>query len=351
MTQPPPPGARTSDYDYALPPELVARYPAPTRDGSRLLVLERQTGNVRHRAFPDLLDLLRPGDLLVANESRVDPVRLVGTRPSGAPAEALLLGPWEGGADRFRALVRPAAKLAPPRSFHVAPDLEVRVEAVLDDGVRGVRLVSDRDPAEALARHGRVPLPPYLDREAEPEDRERYQTVYARVPGSVAAPTAGFHFTPELLDAAASAGVEFAAVVLHVGVGTFRPVDHEDPGAHPMHEEAWSVSPETAQAVERTRARNGRVWAVGTTTVRVLESAADGAGGVRAGQGTTDLFIRPPYTFQVVDGLVTNFHLPRSTLMMLVAAFAGYESTMAAYAEATRERYRFYSYGDAMVIV
>lgn len=233
----------------------------------------------------------------------------------------------------------------------VSDELEVEILDSTPESGRIVRLVTPLPVGEALERYGHVPLPPYLDREDEPLDRERYQTVYARIPGSVAAPTAGLHFTPELLEALRSRGVAEARVVLHVGVGTFRPVEAERPEEHEMHAERYTVPAETAGAIEETRARGGRVWAVGTTVVRTLETAARGEGRIRAGSGATDLFIHPPFEFQAVDALITNFHLPRSTLLMLVAAFAGYETTMAAYRTAVDAGYRFYSYGDAMAIL
>jgi S-adenosylmethionine:tRNA ribosyltransferase-isomerase len=356
---------RTDAYEYELPPGRIARYPAERRDESRLLVLEAdpdpedrglpgEAGPAfHHRRFRDLPGLLREGDLLVLNDSRVFPARLRGRKATGAPSEVLLLRPVEGGDDphRWEALVRPGSKLKPGRAVEVAPDLRVIVEDGLPGGGRIVRLETTLPVATALERHGLVPLPPYLDREAEPLDRERYQTVYARVPGSVAAPTAGLHFTPELLGAVERAGVEVARVTLHVGPGTFRPVEAAVPEEHAMHREAWEVPAEAARAVERARARGGRVWAVGTTVVRTLESAADPTGALRAGRGETDLFIVPGYRFRVVDALVTNFHLPRSTLLMLVAAFAGHRRTIAAYREAIRAEYRFYSYGDAMAVL
>jgi len=313
-------------------------------------------------------ELLRPGDLLVLNESRVLPTRLLGRKPTGAPAEILLLRPWVGGREEggpagaeeveaasasatlWEALVRPGSKLKPGRRVLVDDELAVDIVDSVAGGGRLVRLDTPLPTAEALERYGHVPLPPYLDREDEALDRERYQTVYARRPGSIAAPTAGLHFTEALLDRLEEGGVERAEVTLHVGVGTFRPVEADDPAQHEMHAELYSVPPGTARAVERTRERGGRVWAVGTTVVRTLETVAVGEGRIGAGSGSTELFIHPPFDFRVVDGLLTNFHLPRSTLLMLVAAFAGYERTMKAYAEAVREGYRFYSYGDAMAI-
>jgi len=366
---PPVPGTRVSDYDYELPPGRIARYPSQSRDDSRLLVLDRGGSPLRHLRFRDLVTLVAPGDLLVINESRVLPVRLLGRKPTGAPSEILLLRPVSGGGDAaggpgraasgdparetklWEALVRPGGKLKPGRRVEVGPELEVEILDSTPDGGRIVRLVTDLSLEDALHRFGRMPLPPYLEREEEPLDRERYQTVYARDPGSVAAPTAGLHFTDPLLDELALRGVAVSRVTLHVGVGTFRPVETVDPDLHRMHTEAYHVSPETAEAVNRCRTVGSRVWAVGTTVVRTLETAAGEDGRVRPGSGETRLFIRPPYRFQAVDRLITNFHLPRSTLLMLVAAFAGYERTMGAYREAMAGEYRFYSYGDAMAIL
>ncbi len=358
-----PDGTRVSDYVYDLPDDRIARYPAARRDESRLLVVDPEGADptpFRHLRFRDLDGLVRPGDLLVVNESRVLPARLLGRKPTGARAEVLLLRPWadEGGtpppeghdAREWEALVRPGSKLKPGRRVVVAEDLAVEILDSAPGGARRIRLDTPLSVREALERHGEMPLPPYIDRAAEALDRDRYQTVYARRPGSVAAPTAGLHFTEDLLARLGDRGVRRVAVTLHVGMGTFRPVEVEDPADHEMHVEAYEVPLEVSEAVAETRARGGRVWAVGTTAVRTLEAAADPDGLLRPGPGRTDLFIRPPYTFRVVDGLITNFHLPRSTLLMLVAARAGYERTMAAYEEAVREGYRFYSYGDAMVI-
>ncbi len=347
-----PDGSSPSDYDYELPPERIARYPAERRDESRLLVLT-ETGGMRHLRFREIVEFFRPGDVLVVNQTKVMPARLLGRKPSGAPAEILLVRPAPGVADPhlWEALVRPGSKLKPGRTVVVADDLSVEILDSAPGGGRVVRLVTDLSLEEALERHGHMPLPPYLGREDEPLDRERYQTVYARDVGSVAAPTAGLHFTPEILAALEARGVRRAAVTLHVGIGTFRPVDVDHLDAHEMHHEWYTVSEAAAATVNAAREAGGRVWAVGTTTVRTLESVADEQGRVRAATGTTDLFIRPPCAFRAVDCLLTNFHLPRSTLLMLVAAFAGYERTMAAYAEAIRGGYRFYSYGDAMAVV
>ena len=360
----------TRDFGYHLPEDRIARYPAERRDRSRLLVAPRSGGPFRHRVFRDLPGLMRAGDVLVVNESRVLPVRLLGAKPTGARAEVLLLRPLEedslseaGDADAapdgdgrpargrlWEALVRPGGKLKPGRTVEVAPDLVVHIVDSTPDHGRIVRVESPLPVEDALRRHGRVPLPPYLRRPDEPVDRARYQTVYARTPGSVAAPTAGLHFTRELMDSLEAGGVRIARVTLHVGVATFRPAGPSGGDPRGPGEERYRIPREAAARVAEARAGGGRVWAVGTTVVRTLESAADGMGGVRAESGTTDLFIRPPFDFRVVDALITNFHLPHSTLLMLVAAFAGHERTMDAYREAIDQGYRFYSYGDAMVV-
>jgi S-adenosylmethionine:tRNA ribosyltransferase-isomerase len=344
-------GSRTSDYDFPLPPERIAQSPAERRDASRLLVVDRATGALSHRRFSDLPDYLRPGDALVLNETRVFPARLVGRKPTGAQAEVLLLTPHGGDEKVWTALVRPGAKLKPGRTVEISPELAVEIVESTPGGERVVRLVTELPLAEALDRYGEVPLPPYIEHAATPEDRERYQTVYARERGSVAAPTAGLHFTPELLERLSEKGVRIVRLVLHVGVGTFRPVETDDPSRHRMHSEWYSVSAEAAAALNETRAAGGAVWAVGTTVTRTLETVATEDGVVHAGEGWTDIFIRPPYRFRAVDHLVTNFHLPKSTLLMLVSALAGYDLVMRAYHEAIAEGYRFFSYGDAMVIV
>ncbi len=354
-------GTRVSDYEYELPSGRIAQYPVERRDQSRLLVVPRRGGPCEHRVFSDVVDLLNPGDVLVVNESQVRPARLLGRKPTGAPSEILLLRPWSGGgtasvldpesdeATIWEALVRPGGKLKPGRLVNIAPGFDVEIVDGAPGGGRIVRLVVEGSVREALDEHGHMPLPPYLERDDEPLDRERYQTVYARVPGSVAAPTAGLHFTQELLAEIEEKGIERVAVTLDVGVGTFRPVEADDPAEHDMHSERYFVSAEAAGLINLARREGRRVWAVGTTVVRTLESAAH-EGVVGAGGGVTDLFVRPPYHFRVVDGLITNFHLPRSTLLMLVAAFAGYERTMEAYRTAIEGGYRFYSYGDAMLV-
>lgn len=342
-------GNRTSDYDFELPPSLIAQHPLEPRDASRLMVVDRASGAISHRAFTDLADLMDPADVLVVNRTRVIRARLLGTRPSGAPAEILLLKPL--GDARYEAMVSPGGKLKPGRRVDIAPGFAAEILEVTERRTRIVRLKSEVPIDEAIERFGHVPLPPYIQRPDAPADAERYQTVFAREMGSVAAPTAGLHFTESLLSKIEAHGVGWADVVLHVGAGTFKPVEVEDPAHHEMHEEWYSISPQAAQTIAERRARGGRVWAVGTTTVRTLESAADDSGVVRAGSGETRIFIRPPYRFRAVDRLVTNFHLPRSTLIMLVAAFAGYELTMKAYRTAVDAGYRFYSYGDAMAVL
>ncbi len=354
---PPGPGAdagpATSDFEYELPESLIARHPAARRDASRLLVLDRESDDLRDLHFRDILSLVPPGDALVLNDTRVFPARLRGHKPTGASVEVLLLGREEASADArtWRALVRPGGKLKPGRRVVVAPGFEVAILDSTEDGGRIVRLEGASDPMEMVERHGEVPLPPYLGREAEPEDRERYQTVYAEHTGSVAAPTAGLHFTRDLLSELSAAGVEIVRITLHVGIGTFRPVDVERPEEHELHAERYRVLPEAAARLNRVRDRGGEVWAVGTTATRTLETVADGAGRFAAAEGETDLFIRPPYRFRAVDHLVTNFHLPRSSLLMLVSALAGRERVLAAYRHAVETGYRFYSYGDAMVVL
>lgn len=349
----------TSAFDYDLPPGLIASHPAAERDTSRLLVVRRDRDTFEHRTFRDIVDIAREGDVIVLNETRVFPARLLGTRAGGGAAEVVLLHPIAGEpsaqgmewSSEWTALVRPGAKLKAGRSVYIAADLAVAVVDALPDGTRHVRLQTTLDPRTAIERYGRMPLPPYIERAAEPSDVERYQTVYARSEGSVAAPTAGLHFTSALLDNLRGRGVDIATVVLHVGVGTFRPVEVEDPAEHSMHEEWYEVTEREAERMNRVRRGGGRLWAVGTTVARTLESAADENGLIHPGSGWTRLFIRPGYRFRAVDALITNFHLPRSTLLMLVSAFAGYDRTRAAYDEAMRERYRFYSYGDAMAIL
>ena len=354
LPSPPPPdvaiaGTRTADYDFTLPAERIAQVPVERRDQSRLMVVSRATGTIEHRHFADIVELIAPGDAMAVNTTRVLRARLLGTRDSGGKAEVFLLKSL--GEDRFEALVHPGGKLKPGRAVHVAPELDVEILEVTDRRSRIVRLRSPFPVAEAIERFGHVPLPPYISRGDSAADAERYQTVYARESGSVAAPTAGLHFTPGLLDSLAANGVTRVDLLLHVGAGTFKPVETDDPANHVMHEEWYRLDERAAGALNATRARGGSIWAVGTTSVRTLESVVSRDGSFAPQSGETRIFIRPPYEFYAVDKLITNFHLPRSTLIMLVAAFAGYDLTMRAYRTALEEGYRFYSYGDAMAIL
>lgn len=341
---------KPSDFDYDLPERLIAQEPVEPRDASRLLVLPRGGGPTRHLRFSDLPEVLAPGDLLVMNDTRVIPARLVGRKESGGRCELLLVADLGGAGDRWRAMGQ-ASKPLRAGSRLAFGDLHARVEAAEGEGFFAVRF--DRGgPAllEALEREGRVPLPPYIRREPTAADRERYQTVLARRPGSAAAPTAGLHFTERLLARLDRRGIRRATVTLHVGPGTFLPVRAATLAGHRMHPERYFVPEEAARALADCRERGGRVVAVGTTTVRTLESALAGSS-LRQGWGETDLFIHPGYRFRGIGALVTNFHLPRSTLLMLACAFGGRERVLAAYREATGLGYRFYSYGDAMVIL
>ncbi|HYC52656.1 MAG TPA: tRNA preQ1(34) S-adenosylmethionine ribosyltransferase-isomerase QueA [Gemmatimonadaceae bacterium] len=341
-------GRLTSDYEFDLPPHLIAQEPLPERTASRLMVVRRENGEIEHRIFADLVDLIPADDLLVINSTRVMRARLLGTRLSGAPAEILLL---KQVGELWEAMVSPGGKLKPGRRVKVGDDLDVEIVDTTERRTRLVRLHSSLPDAQAIERHGHIPLPPYIARPDTPQDAGRYQTVYARSGRSVAAPTAGLHFSEELLAALERNGVRRAEVVLDVGAGTFKPVEAEDPAAHVMHEESFEIPEVTSQAIADARRQQSRVWAVGTTTVRTLESAVRPDGDVPAMSAETTLFIRPPHRFRVVDRMITNFHLPRSSLLMLVAAFAGYDLTMRAYREAIARGYRFFSYGDAMVIV
>lgn len=337
-----------SDYAFHLPEELIAQHPLDRRDDSRLLCLDRRDGALSHRRFRELPGLLRPGDVLVMNDSRVLPSRLLGRREgTGGAAELLLLE--QKGKDLWETLARPGKKLRPGSRVVFGEGLLTgEIVDTLEGGNRLVRFRYEGDSFFAvLDRIGQMPLPPYITEALE--DRERYQTVYSRQPGSAAAPTAGLHFTPELLEALRNKGIQTGFVTLHVGLGTFRPVKAENITDHHMHLEHYTVPEETARLVNAAKAEGRRVIAVGTTSCRTLESAWK-EGALTPGPGSTGIFIYPGYRFQVLDGLITNFHLPESTLIMLVSAFAGYESTMNAYREAVQERYRFFSFGDAMFI-
>lgn len=342
-------GLRTSDYDFALPPERIAQSPAERRDASRLMVVDRASGAIAHHTFSELPIFLRAGDVLALNTTRVFKARLLGHRDSGAPAEVFLLRSLEG--DTWEAMVQPGAKLKPGRRVHIAAGFDVEILDETDRGTRIVKMhISGNTVAGAIATHGHIPLPPYITRADNRTDVERYQTVFGRQEGSVAAPTAGLHFTPELLESLEKQGVARADLLLHVGAGTFKPVEVEDPAEHVMHEEWFHVGMTAAELLTATRQAGGRVCAVGTTALRTLETIWRPEGRYAAGEGETAIFLRPPMPVRAADLLITNFHLPRSTLMMLVAAVAGYDLTMHAYDVAVREGYRFYSYGDAMLI-
>ena len=336
---------KTSDFYYELPQELIAQTPLERRDASRLLCLDRATGEWEHRHFTDIVDFLQEGDTLVLNNSRVLPARLLGSRPSGGAVEVLLLrdrgeGVWE-------CLTRPGRKTQPGQEL-IFGDLTATVVGALEDGNKLVQFHYEGIFLEILERLGKMPLPPYIREELG--DQERYQTVYSKITGSAAAPTAGLHFTNELLDAIRARGVDIAEITLHVGLGTFRPVKAEEITDHHMHAEYCMMDAETAALLNETRRRGGRIVCVGTTSCRTLESLVQSDGSFREASAWTDIFIYPGYHFKAMDALITNFHLPESTLVMLVSAFAGREHILAAYEEAIRQRYRFFSFGDAMFI-
>lgn len=338
-----------SDFNYDLPQRLIAQTPAQPRDSSRLLTLDRATGTMNHCHFCDLPVLLREGDLLVLNNSKVIPARLIGEGTGGGARELLLLREREK--DLWECLAKPGKRTRPGDRIKFGDgSLIADIRETLPDGGKLVALSYDTPTlAEKLDAFGRMPLPPYITRQID--DNSQYQTVYAKLPGSAAAPTAGLHFTNELLDALRNKGVNTTEVTLHVGLGTFRPVKEEHIEDHPMHEEWYSISDEAVKAIAETKGRGGRVIAVGTTSCRTLESAAGVDGEIFPSSGETDIFIYPGYQFKIVDGLITNFHLPESTLIMLVAAFCGRENTMSAYKEAVLQEYRFFSFGDAMLIL
>ena len=339
---------KTSDFDYLLPPELIAQTPIERRDASRLLCLDKRTGAYSHHHFYELPAFLRAGDCLILNDSRVLPARLLGQRlPGGGACEVLLL--IDRGENTWECIVRPGKHLrAGARMRFGDGELTAEVAEVLPDGNRMVRFFYEGIFLEVLEKLGKMPLPPYI--KVELQDRERYQTVYSRVSGSAAAPTAGLHFTNELLDQIRAMGVGVGYVTLHVGLGTFRPVKEDEIERHDMHSEYCIVPQETADLINATRRRGGRVICVGTTSCRTIESWAAEDGTMQASAGWTNIYIYPGYRFKVMDALITNFHLPQSTLLMLVSALAGRENVLRAYEEAVRERYRFFSFGDAMFI-
>ena len=338
---------KTSDFDFYLPEELIAQTPLERRDASRLLTLDKTTGEGGHHHFYDLPRYLRPGDCLVMNDSRVLPARLIGHRPTGGVCEVLLL--VDKGEGLWECLVRPGRKLKPGAQVIFGDgQLTATIEAEIEDGKRLVRFHYQGIFLEILEQLGKMPLPPYI--KTELQDQERYQTVYSKVVGSAAAPTAGLHFTPELLAQIRDMGVKECYVTLHVGLGTFRPVKAEDIQDHEMHSEFCQISQETADIINETKKNGGRVICVGTTSCRTIESFAAEDGTMTARSGWTNIFIYPGYRFKVLDALITNFHLPQSTLIMLVSALAGREHVLAAYEEAVKEKYRFFSFGDAMLI-
>jgi S-adenosylmethionine:tRNA ribosyltransferase-isomerase len=340
---------RVDLFDYDLPEDLIAQEPPPERTASRMMVLGRAARAVEHRLFTDLPRYLRAGDCLVLNDTRVLAARLRGRRPSGGEVEILLLRPR--GPLVWQTLARPARRVRVGESLDFGPGLRATVLAEGEEGLRELRFEADEPFDDLLERLGEPPLPPYVRRRPRPEDRERYQTVYARRSGAVAAPTAGLHFDAPMLARLQAEGVATIFLTLHVGLGTFRPVTVEKAEDHVMHAEPYHVSSEAADAINRARAAGGRIVAVGTTVVRTLETVADRTGLVRPGEGETDLFVTPGYTFRAVDAMLTNFHLPRSTLLMMVSAFAGREFVLDAYRQAIAELYRFFSYGDCMLIL
>ena len=340
---------KTSDFYYELPKELIAQTPVEPRDSSRLLVLDRKSGEISHRRFSDIIEYLQEGDLIVANDSRVLPARIYGVKNgTGARVEFLLLRQITG--NRWETLCKPGKKAREGAKFSFGDGiLTAEVTEVKDDGNRIVDFNCDENFFAALDKIGQMPLPPYITEELK--DKERYQTVYSNELGSAAAPTAGLHFTEELMERIRAKGVKIAYVTLHVGLGTFRPVKVDDVTKHKMHSEHYEIPEETARLINETKQNGGRVIAIGTTSCRTLESVATQYGEIKPCDGFTDIFIYPGYEFKVLDGLVTNFHLPESTLIMLVSAFAGYDNIMNAYQIAVKEKYRFFSFGDAMVIL
>ncbi|MCQ4637364.1 tRNA preQ1(34) S-adenosylmethionine ribosyltransferase-isomerase QueA [Anaerovorax odorimutans] len=341
------------EFDYHLPQELIAQKPADKRDCSRLMVLHREDDTIEHRHFYDVLDYLMPGDCLVLNNSKVLPARLFGTKEeTGAKVEFLLTKRLEN--DCWETMVKPGKRLKPGDTVAFSPDFKARITDYGTGGTRIAEFIYEGIFMERLEELGKMPLPPYIERDSDQEDKDRYQTVYCKEEGSVAAPTAGLHFTEELLKEAEEKGVKIAYVTLHVGIGTFRPVKCENIEEHQMHFEEYEISQESARLINETKAAGGRILSVGTTSTRTLESAAvlENDGYVlKAGSGNTGIFIYPGYEFKMVDGLITNFHLPKSTLLMLISALYDREKILSAYETAVKEKYRFFSYGDAMLIL
>lgn len=343
----------TDDFDYPLPDGLIAQRPVEPRDSCRMLAVSRTTGAFSHSCFSRLASLLRPGDRLVFNNTQVMPARIYTRKSTGGRCEVFFLEPV--GSGHWKALVKPGSNAPEGGLLHLEnePDIRLRIMSVLATGERVVAVDGNANTLcieDIMERFGHIPLPHYIERDDTEDDRDNYQTVYAAQPGAVAAPTAGLHFTTPLLGRLREAGVDQTFITLHVGIGTFRPVKAADPRDHQMHEERYVLNKESVHEIRMTRKNGGRIIAVGTTVVRVLEHCYHAYGGLHPHAGTTDIMITPPWPFGIVDGLITNFHLPRSTLLMLVCAFGGYDTVMAAYREAVEKKYRFFSYGDAMFI-
>jgi len=341
---------RIQEFDYALPTSLIAQYPSPQRDESRLMVLHRQTGAIEHRTFRDISDYLLPGDLLVMNNTRVISARLIGKKETGGKIEILLISSWNGTKGEWEVLIKGSAKVRSGARIQFEQGFYGEIKEV-KNGRGKVSFSGQGGVMDMLSKIGRIPLPPYIKRKDEPLDRERYQTVVAERDGAIAAPTAGLHFTQSLLQSLRNRGVGITFITLHVGIGTFAPVKVTNVEDHQMETEWAEIPEEVAGEIDQTRVWGRKIIAVGTTATRTLESFSNGNRGVRPGKQRTSLFIHPPYHFRVIDGLITNFHLPKSTLIMLVSAFAGKDLLMKAYQEAIDKKYRFYSYGDAMLIL
>jgi S-adenosylmethionine:tRNA ribosyltransferase-isomerase len=341
---------RIEEFNYTLPSSLIAQYPSPQRGESRLMVLDRSQGKIEHRDFRDILDYLQPGDLLVMNNTRVLPARLIGKKESGGKCEILLIPSWNGTNGIWEGLMKGLKKIKAGARIQFGEDLYGEVKEV-KDGKGKICFSGQGEVMEILQKIGHVPLPPYIKRGDEPLDKDRYQTIFAERDGSIAAPTAGLHFTHSLFQSLRDRGVNTTSITLHIGIGTFASVKVQNIANHTMEAEWIEISEETVREIEETKLRGGKVIAVGTTTTKALESFSNKEGRVKPGKNISSLFIYPPYRFHIIDGLVTNFHLPKSTLIMLVSAFAGKELLMEAYREAVDKKYRFYSYGDAMLII
>jgi S-adenosylmethionine:tRNA ribosyltransferase-isomerase len=341
---------RIEEFDYTLPLSLIAQYPSPHRGESRLMVLHRDRGTIEHKEFQDISSYLNPGDLLIMNNTRVLPARLIGKKETGGKVEVLLIPLWNGNKGEWEVLIKGSGKVKRGMRIQFRQDFSGEIEEV-KDGKGKISFLGQDSIMDILQKIGHIPLPPYIKRGDEPLDRDRYQTVFAERDGAIASPTAGLHFTQSLLQSLRDQGVSTTWITLHIGIGTFAPVKADEIKDHQMEREWVEITKETVREIEQTKARSGKVVAVGTTTTRALESFRNENGGVKSGKGMTSLFIYPPYRFRVMDGLITNFHLPKSTLVMLVSAFAGKDFLMKAYREAVERKYRFYSYGDAMLIL